>query len=125
MIECPHFRKCGAPLCPLDPESLRKGIWYPDEPICHKRPTPGWVKAQKKIRRKTKNVNRYFTFEMLNQNCIIGKGMVGLNPDIKKDEEEQLKQWLKKHPPKKTLSAAERDKARQRMLRIRKKKRAI
>jgi len=117
MIECPHFRRCSAPLCPLIPKSLEKGIWYPSEPICRRRPAPEWVKAQKKIKRKTRDVNRYFTFEMLNRNCIIGRGMVGLNPDIKKDEEEQLKQWFNKHPRKRSLSAAERAEIRQRLLR--------
>lgn len=36
---------------------------------------------------------------MLNHDCIIGKGMVGLSPDL--PEEPQLKNWYRKHPPKK------------------------
>ena len=39
---------------------------------------------------------------MLNQNCKICKGILGLNPD--KPEESQLEDWLKKHPQKKALS---------------------
>jgi len=117
MIDCPYFRKCSAPLCPLDPESLEHGIWYPFEQVCRRRSAPEWVKVQKKIKRKTKNVNRYFTFEMLNRNCVISKGIVGLNPDSRDDEEKQLKKWFKNHPPKKSLSAEEKAEIRRRLQR--------
>lgn len=100
--QCRHFDSCSASLCPLDPEHLKVEIWYPDEEICKLRTVPNWVRIQRKIAKKTKDKNTYYTYEMLNRNCRIGRGMVGLNPD--KSEEPQLKDWLKKHPQKKTIS---------------------
>jgi len=100
--QCRHFDYCSAALCPLDPEHLKIGIWYPDEEICRLRTVPDWVRIQKKISKRTKDNNTYYTYEMLNRNCRVGRGMLGLNPD--KSEEPQLEDWLKKHPPKKALS---------------------
>jgi len=125
MIDCPYFRKCGAPLCPLDPESLEHGIWFPDDPVCRRRPAPDWVKAQKKIKRKATCRDCYFTFEMLNSGCVIGKGITGLSPDSKADEKERLRRWLRQHKPRKPLSSEKREKLRQRMLQIRKNSRNL
>jgi hypothetical protein len=63
---------------------------------------PNWVKIQKKIAKKTKDKNTYYSYEMLSRNCKVGTGMTGLNSD--KPEKPQLTAWLKKHPPKKALS---------------------
>lgn len=100
--QCRHFDYCSASLCPLDSEPLKTGIWYPDEEICRLKSVPNWVKIQKKITKKTKDKNTYYTYEMLNRNCKVGTGMTGLNPD--KPEELQLIAWLEKHPQKKALS---------------------
>jgi len=59
------------------------------------------VKTQKKISKRTKDNNKYYTYKMLNQNCKICRGILGLNPD--KPEEPQLEDWLKKHPQKKAI----------------------
>ena len=45
---------------------------------------------------------------MLERNCVIRKGIEGLDPD--QDEDYQLKKWLRDHPEKKTLSKTERGK---------------
>ena len=100
--QCRHFDYCSASLCPLDSEPLKTGIWYSDEEVCRLKSVPNWVKIQKKIAKKTKDKNTYYTYEMLNRNCKVGTGMTGLNPD--KSEELQLIAWLEKHPLKKALS---------------------
>ena len=100
--QCRHFDSCSTSLCPLDPEYLEVEIWYPDEEICRLKTVPNWVKIQKKIAKKTKDKNTYYTYEMLNRNCKVGTGMTGLNPD--KPEELQLIAWYNKHPQKKAIS---------------------
>lgn len=100
--QCRHFDCCSAPLCLLDEKHLKTDIWYSDEEICRLKTVPNWVRIQKKITKKTKDKNTYYTYEMLNRNCKVGKGMTGLNPD--KSEESQLEDWFKKHPLKKALS---------------------
>lgn len=99
--ECQYYDDCSAPLCPLDPESLKHGIWYPDEEICQKRSVPDWVKVQRRIAKKTSDVDKYFTFEMLARVYKVTQGIVGLDPD--KEEKPQLKRWLEKHPPKSSV----------------------
>ena len=100
--QCRHFDYCSATLCPLDPEYLKIKIWYPDDEICRLKTVPNWVKTQKKIAKKTKDKNTYYSYEMLSRNCKVGTGMTGLNPD--KPEKPQLAAWLKKHPQKKAIS---------------------
>ena len=99
--QCRYFEFCNAPLCPLDEKHLKTGTWYPDEDICRLRKITDWIKLQKKITKKTKDKDTYYSYEMLNRNCKVGTGMTGLNPN--KPEEPQLEEWLKKHPQK-TLS---------------------
>ena len=117
--ECQHYDTCSAPFCPLDHMSLKHGIWYPDEDICSKRSVPDWVRVQRKIAKRTPDKDKYFTFEMLNRNCRIGKAIVGLDPD--KDEKPQLKRWLEKHPPKRKLTEEEKTALRERMRKVREK----
>ena len=114
--QCPGYQRCSAPLCPLDEDSLRQGIWYPDEEICKSRQHSSalWIKAQKKIARKARRRDRYFTYEMLARNCIITPGIRGLDPD--RPRQAQLEVWLRKHPPKRKLTEQERAKLRERML---------
>ena len=98
--ECPKFETCDAPLCPLDPQSLEHGLWYPNEAICvnRKLSSQSWIKAQRKIKKATKDVNRYFTFAMLNQGCVIRSGIVGLDPDSERSKNILEKAWLRRHP---------------------------
>ena len=117
--QCRHFDYCSASLCPLDPEYLKTGIWYSDEEVCRLKSVTNWVKIQKKIVKKTKDKNTYYSYEMLNHNCKVGTGMTGLNPD--KPEESQLEDWLKKHPLKKALS----EKQKNNLVEARKKRQTI
>ena len=103
--ECPRFEICSAPLCPLEEKELQTKIWFPDDEICKKQPAPKWVATQRKIAKKAKDKNKYFTFGMLNRNCRISKGILGLDPE--KDEVSQLAKWLKMHPEKRELTILE------------------
>jgi hypothetical protein len=98
---CGLFEECLAPLCPLDPRSL-KGIWYADEEICRSRTYANlpWIRGQRKIGRV--GAKGYFTLEMLRRNCIVKKGIAGLDPD--EAEEPQLRRWLSDHPERRGMS---------------------
>ena len=102
-MDCTKFSECSAPLCPLD-KTPEGSEWYPDEDICTKH-SPDWVKVQRKIAERTREPERYFTYEMLNRNCVIGRAIAGLDPERPRDEE--LKKWLAKHPPKKKKELSE------------------
>lgn len=106
---CRKFQTCNSPLCPLDPQSTESGIWYPDEEICLLRAYGKllWVRSQRKVAKV--KAEGYFTLEMLQQNCIIKKGLEGLDPDSTEDKELQLEKWIKKHPAKRILSQAEKN----------------
>jgi hypothetical protein len=100
------YEVCEAPLCPLESNSLT--IWYAEEEICRDREHRNlpWVQAQRKIAKFAPA--GYFTMEMLNRNCIIKTGMLGLNPD--REERPQLQLWLKNHPAKQEISDEDREK---------------
>ena len=98
--ECPRFKKCDAPLCPLDSDSLKNGIWYPDEEICkyQKVNQLEWIKRQRKLSEKAQ-FGFYFTYEMLNHKFIIRNGIKGLDPNRTESQEQaDLKKWFSLHP---------------------------
>lgn len=112
--DCPSSPICSANMCPLDPY-LSDRIWYPDEEICRRQgiiEQYPWIRTQKKIANRTKRMDRYFNIQMLERNCIIGKGMVGLDPD--RSEEVQLESWLRNHPPKREWTEEEKAQVRKR-----------
>jgi hypothetical protein len=52
---------------------------------------------------------------MLEQNCKISKGIMGLNPDLTLDRiEREEEKWLKKHPEKKEKTQEEKEEIRKR-----------
>lgn len=95
---CKHWDYCSAPLCPKDIESLKNGIWYPDEEICREVPSPLWVKRQKKIMKRYNDGSKFFTISMLEHDFIIRKGIKGINPE--KGKEREIIKWFLKHPKK-------------------------
>ena len=102
---CRLFEDCLAPLCPLDPISL-KGVWYSDEEICRSR-THGnlpWIRAQRKVAR-VRAVG-YFTLEMLHDICTARKGLTGLDPN--EEEQAQLRRWLDLHARKRSAAGIDR-----------------
>lgn len=100
---CTLFESCLAPLCPLDPISL-KGIWYPDEEICRSRSQGGrpWIRAQRRLAKVAGSGVGYFTLEMLSRLVVIRKGITGLDPDL--PEESQLRAWFQKRPERRDSS---------------------
>lgn len=102
---CKYYDECNAPLCPLDPD-LHKRTWFADEDICRSanaRRGLEWVKRQRKIKRKIAHLEAdggYFKLELLERDCVIGKGMRGLDPDAYMDtESRRIRSWMKRHPP--------------------------
>ncbi|MHB8772805.1 MAG: hypothetical protein ACYC7J_17565 [Syntrophales bacterium] len=108
---CTLFENCMAPLCPLDPASL-KGVWYADEEICRSRTHANlpWIKGQRRIGRV--KARGYFTLEMLKRNCIVKRGIAGLDSD--QEEEPQLRRWLADHPKRRGMSEEKKAALRQR-----------
>lgn len=106
--QCPSYSNCSAPVCPLDPRKEGQ-VWFPEEEICVKNLPPGWVKTQKKIQKRTKNFEAYYTFKMITRNCVIGKGISGITPEgYGRDSiETKEKSWLKKHKAKRILTEKE------------------
>jgi len=104
--KCPSFDGCSATICPFDPEH-KNCIWYPEDGICRKNFPPGWVLIQKKIKKRTRSLDTYYNYEMLNRNCIIKGGITGIDPN--RAEEEQIKSWFRNHRRKKILTEAEKD----------------
>ena len=120
--ECKRFDRCSAPLCPLDEESLGSGIFYPNEEVCQLQAfcKLDWIRNQRKIAKKSRNVDFYFTHRMLEQNCVIGRGIEGLDPDHDISERERdVARWLKQHPEKRIISEAEREELKNRMMKVR------
>lgn len=109
--DCTSYVKCNASICPLDKDSLENCLWYPDEEICRTIFSPLWIKQQKKIKKRCKNPNTYFTYEMLKQNFVVRTGIEGLSPD--KERSPQLKKWIKNHKGRRKLTQEEREKQRQ------------
>lgn len=100
---CTLFENCLAPLCPLDPSSL-KGIWYPDEEICRSRSQGGrpWIRAQRRLAKVAGSGAGYFIIEMLSRLVVIRKGITGLDPDL--PEEAQLRAWFQKRPDRREVA---------------------
>jgi len=122
--ECKRFDSCSAPLCPMDENSLSNGIWYPDEEICQLRIycNEPWIRNQKKIARKVRNKDFYFTLEMLSRNCIITIATEGLDPDNNDLYDDlAVKRWLNKHPEKPTLSEAKKEELKSRLAKAKQK----
>jgi len=95
---------------PLDEESLRNGVWYPDEEICTsiKCGNKDWIRNQRKIKKRAANRNFYFTHEMLCRNCQIRRGIDGLDPDNTSFSDKKAEEsWLKKHPEKRKWTEEE------------------
>ena len=101
-IDCRHFDECAAAICPLLQDD--RHIWYPDEDIC-KRSAFGkevYIRIQRKIKRRAKSADTAYTLKMLKQNCIIGKAIRGINPQLKIPKQEAV--WIQNHPVKKPRS---------------------
>ena len=106
--DCEYFDTCNAHHRKLyrPSESLSHCIWYPDENICKRGGKELFIKQQRKLKKKSKHIYTYFTYEMLNANRRLGNTR-GLDPN--KAEAPQLKKWLKDHPKSKKLNNEEKE----------------
>ncbi len=83
---CNLFEECqtpDAPLCPIQENTVRHGIWYADEPICRakKFQNLSWIKKQKLIsKQKLKLDDGFFTVRMLNELQVIPQSLRGADP---------------------------------------------
>ena len=113
-MKCLHYENCEAPICPKDEASMKNCAWFPDEEVCRKNDVPLWVKAQRKIARRTKRdwTKGCFNLAMLSVNCVVTGGIRGMDPDKEEPEAEQIEKWLQKHPPKTEMSAERKEMAR-------------
>ena len=95
----------------MDNVGISNSIWYPDEQICVNKAFSGllWIKNQRKIAKKDRDGDTYYTLKMLQQNCVIKTGITGLDADLTliAVEGEESK-WLKNHPAKKEISPEKR-----------------
>ena len=98
--KCPHFEVCSAPICPIDPSSVKNCAWFPDEEICRVRPYHAdWVRRQVEIQKKVGDDPEAgcFTVKMLERQCVLTKKTTGADPD-KGPPHRQEESWLKEHP---------------------------
>ena len=105
--ECRYFNNCAATLCPLD-KNIETRIWFPDEEICKNREYANFpfVKTQKKIAKRTRNREHFYTFEMLNRNMRVTSAIKGIDPD--KEGMVGIERWFRIHPKSKSISAEKR-----------------
>jgi len=104
-FNCPNFDTCSAPLCPLDENSIKNEIWYPDEEVCHKRDAPDWVKKQKAIAKVKAPSDKFFTVVMLRALRQIRRGISGFSPDQTLQEAEAAeKRWIEEHKTKRVIA---------------------
>lgn len=99
--QCPNSERCGAPICPMEPQDHPHMVWYPDEEICRlqKFGRLTYVRNMRLIKKKAKNIDLYFSFKMLNYRYRIRQGIEGVDPDHPIEEAERREvEWIKKHP---------------------------
>ena len=83
---CNLFEECqtsDAPLCPIQENTIKYGIWYPDEPICRakKFQNLSWIKKQRQIvKLKLSTDDGFFTVRMLNELHSIPQNLKGADP---------------------------------------------
>lgn len=96
-IKCPQFEGCSAPLCPMQENSLKHGIWYPDEDICgaKKFQAKTLIKKQKLVAKASASVDKFFTAQMLETVKQIRKGIEGIDPDQSLEQADKaIKKWI-------------------------------
>jgi hypothetical protein len=82
-----------APLCPIQVNTIKHGVWYPGEPVCKSKRFSylTWLQKQRKIARLKLNEEAgFFTVRMLEEIHTITKNILGADPD----EENAEQKWL-------------------------------
>ena len=95
--DCPSFRQCEAPLCPVY-EHLSEVVWYSDEPVCRSRQFKHhWLRVQKRIARRVHDVDAgYFTVKMLESITAVSSKTKGIDPDRRASEKVWVGKRVKK-----------------------------
>jgi len=94
-IGCNLFEECEAPLCPLQENTIKHGVWYADEGICRSRKFQGlpWIKKQKKIAKLRLTADDgFFSVRMLDSIKVITRKLKGADPDNPNSEESWIKE---------------------------------
>jgi hypothetical protein len=96
-MDCKYFKNCSVPVCPQDNNNCN---WFPDENICDRKEYQRTllIQNQKKIKNRARNKDTYYTKDMLNHDCIIGRAIDGIDPE--RDESVQLVKWFNSHKSK-------------------------
>jgi hypothetical protein len=103
---CNLFEPCEtpeAPLCPIQIETLRNGIWYPGEQVCKSKrfKNLSWVQKQQKITRmKLTSDAGFFTVRMLDAIHTVTGNIRGADPD----EVDAEAKWFARREEKKTAT---------------------
>ena len=99
---CNLFEACQspeAPLCPVQENTVKRGIWYPDEPICQAEQFQevSWIKKQQQIAAlKLTTEDGFFTVRMLEAIRVVSSNLRGADPDDPRAESKWLKQRSEK-----------------------------
>ena len=101
---CNLFEPCEtpeAPLCPIQIDTIKNGIWYPGEQICKSKRfrNLSWIQKQHKIVREgLTSEDGFFTVRMLESIHIVTKNLKGADPD----EPDAESKWFTRREEKKT-----------------------
>ncbi len=102
--DCEFFTSCEAPICPIDDNSKKYSIWFPNEEICRSENIQEQEKAviilQQKIASKVGKLGigaGYFTHRMLESNPVVSSNTRGIfirKDAVIRDPREQENIWL-------------------------------
>ncbi len=107
---CNLFEICEtpeAPLCPMQENTVKHGIWYADEPVCRSKQFQAlpWIKKQKQIAQlRFTTDDGFFTVRMFNSVHVVTKNLKGANPDNVNAE----LRWLKERSEKRAAAPRKR-----------------
>lgn len=91
--KCSRYETCGSPLCPLDEESMKFGIWYADEPTCTRKGWSSfkWIRTQKNLVKWKNNPELYWDVERLNR--VVQQSSKGQDPDkvVRKEKAKDMR----------------------------------
>jgi hypothetical protein len=94
-----------APLCPIQVNTIKHGIWYPGEPVCRSKRFSYllWLQKQRKIARLKLNEEAgFFTVRILEEIHTINRNIRGANPDEPDAEQKWLAQKEEKRASKRS-----------------------
>lgn len=99
---CNLFEACEspeAPLCPIQESTVKRGVWYPDEPVCQAEQFQyvPWIKKQHQIAAlKLTTEDGFFTVRMIEAIRVISSNLKGADPDDSRAESKWLKERIEK-----------------------------